>query len=249
MILLIACVPVPEEHTEHHMDKPKLASDYYSINLISHPALSVGNPVKLIFCIEEDGVPVTELDVTHEKTMHTMMLRKDTEHFAHLHPEFNVDCLEVEHTFEAAGAYNVFTEFSHKGQNYYQFFPIAVETEETPKANPYFEEEKHFGDYMVKFTTEPAEVKAGEQVEYTFHVKAATGEAVELQPYLGERMHSAVFGQQYFSHNHPAHTHDHDAHTDTSFMDTLPNPGMYAIFGEFKHNDVVTAAKFWIEVK
>jgi len=234
---------------EHVMEKPKLAAEFYNINLIVHPEPKVDVPAKLIICIEENGEPVTDLEVAHTKIIHMMTIRKDTEYFAHIHPEFNLDCLEVEHTFETTGAYNVFVDFKHKGTVYYQNFPLVIESPETPKAQPYFEEEKVFGDYAVKFTTDPKELKAGEEAKYTFHVKKATGEAVELQKYLGEQMHSAVFGDTYFSHNHPVGKKAHDAHKDTSFVDVFPEPGLYAIIGEFQHDDVVTAAKFWVEVK
>ncbi len=249
LLLLVGCVTVDIPGMDHALEKPGLAADDYSINLIVHPEPKVDEPAKMIICIEEDSVPVTALEKEHEAIMHLMLIRRDTEHFAHIHPEFNLDCLEVEHTFEAAGTYNLFAEFKHDGKRYYQHFSLAVEDPAVPKAEPHFEEEAIFGDYAVKFTTEPAEITAGKPATYTFHVKEATGEAVELQPYLGEQMHSAVFGDAYFSHNHPGHTKAHDAHKDTSFTDTFPEPGYYAIIGEFKHNDVVTAAKFWVAVK
>src|SRR5919112_2060826 len=80
--------------------------------------LERGGAGELRFRILDAGAPVRDFDVEHERRMHLIVVRRDGSGFQHLHPELAEDgTWSTQLTLADAGAYRVFADFSHDGEN------------------------------------------------------------------------------------------------------------------------------------
>jgi hypothetical protein len=75
-----------------------------------------GQPVTLTLTVRDGSGPaVSKLPLAHEQPMHVIVISRDLEHFAHLHPSWDGSSLIVEHTFEDAGEYVVVLDYQEPG--------------------------------------------------------------------------------------------------------------------------------------
>src|SRR3954470_10171642 len=71
----------------------------------------------LRFTVRDGRGPVRDFEVTHEKRMHLIVVRRDGRGFQHLHPEMNADgTWTAPITLADAGAYRVFADFQRAGE-------------------------------------------------------------------------------------------------------------------------------------
>jgi hypothetical protein len=225
--------------------------------------LSQGGEQALEFRILERGDAVTDFDVEHERRMHLIVVRTDLTGFQHLHPEMDESgTWTTPISFEEAGDYRVFADFSHDDQSLTLGADLAVEGdaayEELPP--PVTETETESG-YAVEIEGETA--RAGEPSELTFNV-LRDGEPVDVEPYLGADGHLVALreGDLAFLHVHPIgggdeHGEMHGGHgADASeasgdgirFMTEFPSEGRYRLFLQFQHEGEVHTAEFTREV-
>jgi hypothetical protein len=226
--------------------------------------LSQGGEQALEFRVLERGDAVTDFDVEHERRMHLIVVRTDLTGFQHLHPEMDeAGTWTTPISFEEAGDYRVFADFSHDGQSLTLGADLVVEGdaayEELPP--PVTETETESG-YEVEIEGETA--RAGEPSELTFDV-LRNGEPVDVEPYLGADGHLVALreGDLAFLHVHPIggghdeHGEMHGGHGGDApeapgdgirFMTEFPSEGRYRLFLQFQHGGEVHTAEFTREV-
>ena len=106
---------------------------------------------------------------------------------------------------------------------------------------------------------------------FYFYFPKKNGAPVDnLEPYLGAAMHLAIVRADFgdFIHRHgevhapgsapqpqtPVGTHVHSSYLPPAFGPnveahmTFPEPGIYEIFGEFKHEGKVMVSRFFVQV-
>lgn len=198
---------------------------------------------------DQDGNPVDELDVNHEKLMHLIVISENLESFQHLHPEKkNPGVFEVQADLEK-GMYQAFVDIK----------PTNLEYTVEPKSLMIGEHEGHEDDGEHKddhahleaetnWTKEQNGYQATLNVE-SFSMKENVVLSFDLngtkpENYLGALGHVVVVDEalEQFIHVHPA------SETEPVFEAHFTKPGMYKLWGEFKLDGKVYAFPYVIEI-
>jgi hypothetical protein len=199
-----------------------------------------GRDTELAFTIAgQDGHPLRDFEVEHEKRMHLILARRDGTGFQHLHPEMNESGRwSTRVSIPDAGAYRVFADFSD-GEARTLAADLAVDGAATYNPLPAPATTASVDGYEVRL--DAGDVHAGEESELRFEVTRA-GQRVETQPYLGAGGHLVALreGDLAYLHVHPG--------DGLSFMSELPSAGRYRLFLQFKHDGAVHTAPFTLEV-
>lgn len=248
---------------------------------LSAPAdIQAGSPAPYAIRLRDSlsGAPLADLIASHERLLHLIIVRRDLQHFQHLHPRPTGQPGEflAEVYLPQNGAYLFFMEFSRASGEHILHRETVVAGAE-PLAAPAPVEDhapKTVGNVRVGLEGNAAE--AGREVTYIFSLEdARTGEPLQnLQPYLGAAAHVVILSEdtQTFAHAHGeyvaegmeqhsghhghgmGHHHGHGtemaaASARVRFQHTFPAPGLYKIWGEFQNREgEVLRADFVVRV-
>lgn len=226
-----------------------VSADGYTLRL-SPTQMQRGRAAELRFSIEgAGGAAVTEFDELHEKRMHLIVVRRDGAEFRHLHPEMDAaGTWTVPVSFDEAGVYRVFADFSADGEQQTLASDLFVsggefEARPFPAPQPAYET----NGYEVRLDADDA--VAGEPAALTFTVSRGGASVEDLAPYLGAKGHLVALreGDLAFLHVHPEEAHEVAA-DEIEFEATFPTPGRYRLYLQFKHEGVVQTAEFTVVV-
>jgi uncharacterized membrane protein YkoI len=184
-----------------------------------------------------------ELEVSHDKYMHLIVVSSDLKEYHHLHPEQKgEDTYQVKANL-ADNSYKAFVDIQPIGLQY-AINPIDLQVGEAHHAHdgndlvPDTDFTKTINGQKVELTTRSFEVN--KEVALNFDVK---GEKPE--EYLGALGHVVVLdetGEKYI-HVHPV------SNDKTIFETQFEKSGIYKLWAEFKFHGQVNAYPFVIEVK
>ncbi len=195
-----------------------------------------GRRTTLRFSITDDhGAVVRDLDVTHEKRMHLIVVRRDLTGFQHLHPVQAADgTWSVELALPAAGSYRMLADFARDGEARTLGADLRVDGPARLAPLPPATAHARTDGYDVRL--------GGEGGDLRFAITRG-GEPVRTQPYLGAAGHLVALreGDLAFLHVHP----DGD---DVAFATEFPSAGRYRLFLQFRHAGRVHTAAFTREV-
>ena len=197
----------------------------YQLALRLDPAApQAGQETHLIFRLTErtSKQPVADLQILHERALHTFIVSKNLRVFAHTHHEdffpltaedLAAATFHFPHTFPQAGEYMVVSEFTHKDRSWVKHFTLQVgdagqgmrtaEAEREPELSE-FARKKSFGPYQIELRTSPDPPVVGHSVELVC-VFTKDGEPVtDLGLYLGTEVHMASWriDGEHFGHQH-----------------------------------------------
>jgi Domain of unknown function (DUF4396) len=202
--------------------------------------------------VDADGRVVRDFEVEHEKRMHLIVVRRDTQGFQHLHPRMDRDGRwSTRITLQEAGGYRVFADFERDGRGTTLGADVTVDGRVDWRPLPAVSSSTRTASgYDVELTGAPS--RAGGESELEFAVRR-NGEAVHTEPYLGAGGHLVALreGDLGFLHTHPAEHADGtgDGHEDTvPFATEFPSAGRYRLFFQFKHQGRVHTAAFTHDV-
>jgi hypothetical protein len=197
-----------------------------------------------ILLTDQQGKPVEELEINHDKLVHLIIVDQHLEQYVHLHPEkTEAGVYVVQHQLEE-GAYKAFVDIKPKGLAY-TVAPLAFSIGDVGEGHGHkqlkvdTELQKTINDVTVDFN--PSSLKANENITFTFTFPAG----IELQPYLGAMGHVVILdetGTNYI-HVHPL------TNTDTIFETSFPSPGVYRLWAEFKIDNEVFTYPFTINIE
>jgi hypothetical protein len=205
-----------------------------------------GQPTTLIFTVKDDvGTLVRDLQVSHEKPMHLLIVSEDLSEFDHLHPEQVADgAFHITHTFPYGGNYRLYVDFRpFNADPVVDHFNLAVNGNVRPGVALIEDTTsiKTIDGLRVTMTADKPLRPGGEAMLNFAVADASTNEPVtDLQPYLGALAHFVIISQDGmdFLHAHPMEkaemngvhghhghgghqTRPHRQHHDT--MGTKPN--------------------------
>jgi hypothetical protein len=212
--------------------------------VVDRPELRRGRAEELAFRIvsAEDGATVRDFEVTHEKRMHLIVVRRDLTGFQHLHPEQREDGTWVAPiTLADGGSYRVFADFSRGGEAQTLATDVRVDGPADLRALPAPAPVDTTGGYEVAL--EAGDAHPGEPATLDFTI-TRDGAPVETEPYLGAGGHLVALreGDLAFLHVHP----EEDGRV--RFEATFPTAGRYRLFLQFKHAGEVHTVAFTQEV-
>jgi hypothetical protein len=157
---------------------------------------------------------VRDLQILHERVLHTFIVSRDFTTFAHTHHEdfFPLTPQDLEHAtfrypyvFPHAGEYLVAGEFTHKDRSWTKQFRVRVEGERPQgPPEPDLRRQKTFGAYDVSLATSPDPPVAGHDAEFVIRLTRDGTPVTDLKPYLGTEVHMATWrlDGEYFGHQH-----------------------------------------------
>lgn len=191
------------------------------------------------------GAAVRDFEVEHEKRMHLIVVRRDTQGFQHLHPTMDADgTWSTRLTLDEAGTYRVFADFKRGGENLTLASDLGVEGEGSWEAiPPAAETARTGGGYEVHL--QGGASKAARESELGFEVRR-DGKPVTVDPYLGARGHLVALreGDLAYLHVHPV---EGEA-GPIAFATEFPTDGRYRLFLQFQVDGRVETAAFTREV-
>ena len=188
----------------------------YRLTLTLDPVTPApGEPAQLTFAVtySTSGKPVTDLQITHERLLHTFIVNRDFSSFAHIHHEDFAPLSPADqraarvsfpYRFPSAGHYRIVSEFAHRDRSWTKHFDIAVGTTSAPAAFPGLAMEATTGAYTGRLASAPERPRAGQEIDLSLSLTKDGEPVTDLQLHLGTEMHGAVWREDgaYFGHLH-----------------------------------------------
>lgn len=159
--------------------------------------------------------PVADLQVIHERRVHSFLVSRDFRHFAHVHHEdfapLTPDDLasatfRYPHVFPFAGGYQAVIEFTHRDRTWIKTFDFVVG--DAPAAPPHRlvpRLESRSGGYRFSLSADPDPPIAGREAKLLCRIETAAGAPVtDLAMVLGTEVHFATWRSDatQFGHTH-----------------------------------------------
>ncbi len=259
------------DHSKTNMGNTPIQSHRtYSLNVLSSlDSVKPGQSVKIRFNIkDEQGNILKDLQTTHTKLLHFIIVRKDLQLFQHIHPDFNQQTGEfsVNVTFVTDGPYRIFADFAPVGAQMgpdgmplmvtlnqdvsvgdvskYKAIPVVVDKDTQKITNNYFINYDFSG-----------ELKAQSTVTYSLQIEK-DAEEVKLEPYLGAMGHSVILKEGALDYVH-THANEMDmsgmegtqmSHAGVEFTTSFPEAGIYKIFTQFQVKGKVITSDYTVKV-
>jgi putative copper resistance protein D len=247
-----------------------------AVRLETNPKhILAGTPVSITVYLEDrKGRPLQGLQTHHERILHTVIIGKDLNVFAHIHPEdlgaltsemLGKATFSLRYTFPKAGNYLIGVDFATKDGIYSKTAHLNVFGKPLMGAAKIdFSKMKNFGPYRVLLKTSPEEIRAGEETTLEYFIQKDGKPVTDLEPYLGAAMHLAVVSADLtqFMHAHGALPGETQAHLDhmhamppekfgpeIDAYVVFPTQGIYKIFVQVQHNGKVLLFDFMVKVQ
>lgn len=159
--------------------------------------------------------PVRDLQILHERVLHTFIVSDDFTTFAHVHHEdfFPLTPQDLAnatfrypYVFPRAGEYLVAGEFTHKDRSWMKQLRVRIEGERPQSRQaPDLRRRKTFGAYDVSLAISPDPPIAGHDAEFVIRLARGGVPVTDLKPYLGTEVHMATWrlDGEHFGHQHP----------------------------------------------
>jgi hypothetical protein len=211
--------------------------------VVETPELRRGRDERITYrIVDAGGNTVRDFDVSHEKRMHLILVRRDLTGFRHLHPKQRPDgSWTTTARLGGAGSYRLFADFSTGGESRTLASDLRVDGASDLTELP--------GPAPIARTDSGYEVRLdGDGENLRFSVTRG-GHAVHVEPYLGADGHLVALreGDLAFLHVHPVEGEGHD--DPIRFGAEFPTAGRYRLFLQFKHEGQVHTAAFTKEVR
>jgi hypothetical protein len=183
---------------------------------VAPPRLRAGQEVSLTYRVTETTTrqPVRDLQVLHERILHTFIVSRDFKTFVHTHHEdffpltpqdLAAATFHYPYIFPHAGEYLIAGEFTHRDRSWVKQFTLTIEGEEARSGvEEDLRREKSFGQYQVSLRTSPDPPVAGYDTELVCHLTRAGVPVTDLDLYLGTEVHLAAWrlDGEHFGHQH-----------------------------------------------
>src|SRR3989344_3477094 len=185
---------------EMEMEEPPA----FQLRITAPPVLEAGVPQELVIEFkDENGKPLTSLEVSHERLVHAVIISEDLETLGHVHAE---DIGLITEEMKAAGRYTVRYTFPLPGREYL----VAVDTiHEGHEAALYqrvktsgassvpvivkdLSRTKTFDGYATSFEYEPSPLKSGEEAHLRYRFEKGSAPVDDLEPYLAATTHLSI---------------------------------------------------------
>lgn len=214
----------------------QVSQDGYTLHLVQ-PSASAGRSTLSFHVLDPAGRPVTAYDVQHEKRLHLIAVRRDLTGFQHVHPTLADDGTWSVPLDLTAGTWRIFADFKPSdGDPLTLGADLQVDGAVRAAPPPADRRTDTVDGYTVSLE---GDIAAGADAELTTTV-TRDGKQVDLQPYLGAEGHLVALreGDLAYLHVHPE---------GSVFHTSLPSPGRYRFFLDFKHDGVVRTAEFTVD--
>jgi hypothetical protein len=208
----------------------------------SRTTFAPGRPLTFSFRITKvNGQPLRAYDVTHEKRLHLIVVRRDLTGFHHIHPVRHGDRWVATIPALEPGSYRAFADFATGGEKTVLGVDLAVSGSFTPTPLPRSHQAATPDGYIVSLNP-GGPFAAGKETTVSFHVTRG-GRIASVGRYLGARGHLVILRA-----GDLAYLHTHADADSLQFDTTFPSVGRYRAFLQFSAGGSVHTAPFTVEV-
>jgi len=208
---------------------------------MSRTTFAPGRRQAFSFRITNADGPLRSYDVTHERRLHLIVVRRDLTGFHHIHPVRHGDRWVASIPALLPGSYRAFTDFATNGEKTVLGVDLAVPGPFTPNPLPRSNQAATPDGYTVSLNP-GGPFAAGRETTVSFHV-TRNGKSVPVGRYLGARGHLVILRE-----GDLAYLHTHADEDSLRFGTTFPSAGRYRAFLQFSAGGSVHTAPFTIEV-
>lgn len=173
-------------------------------------------PARLQFQLLETASarPVSDLQIVHERRLHTFIVARDFSSFAHLHQEDHAPLtaedlaagrFSFDYAFPKAGRFRVQSEFTHRNRSWLKSFDLDVgEPASSQPLVPDLSRSQTVGPYTASLTLEAEPVTAGREAAMQLSLSRDGAPVTNLQLWLGSEVHAALWRTDLrgFGHTH-----------------------------------------------
>jgi hypothetical protein len=214
--------------------------------------IEAGTPVELSFMPkdESDSHLVVELEETHERKIHVIIVSEDLSYFNHIHAEPEESgAYTVSETFPSGGKYIIYTDYKpESGAN--QTDKISVYVQGTAAKSSHYHEQKLVSTtdgYRVTAINADTFSTGSIEIPIVVEKNGRALKRVDIDNYLGAVAHIILVSQEGkdYIHIHPEST---EAYLIVAHAN-IPKAGIYRMWVQFKTNDSVHTADFTFDIK
>jgi|GEM_PF-4515491 len=231
----------------------------YLIKAASEPiSFGKATPFPYHFLIvDKAGKQIKYFETGRGKTFYTAIIRDDLQYYRHLHVKenhrsgiFTIPKL----IFPDFGKYRLFADFIPLDTDL-AGLPHATATvdfllpgQSEPKLLGSHERVQNFDIYEVTLETVPDPPRVG-PVKFLFHVSVDNKVVTDFEDHLGSAGHLMIFRRSTLDYEHAVARDDSGTNTlpALEFSATLPRPGVYKLFLEFRHREKTTTGDFLVK--
>lgn len=235
-----------------------------------------GEPTELTYTVTKDGQPIEDLQQSHERIVHVVMISRDLDEFAHDHHEdhypitaddLRTATFHLPHTFGMAGDY--FLLFDYASENLYHqnsgFLTVtgAPPMRDAPLIDLSEATDSRDVHAVLSWTVPPV---AGQPAAFSVHLTTTDGaDVTDITQWLGSDSHVilATTDLSWATHTHayvpgmenapPDHVMPHSyPGPDIDFRTQFPSAGTYAMWVQFAREgapDAPYVERFEFEVQ
>ena len=189
-----------------NMTTNNVVSDFHA-QLSSLPSvIQAGKPFVLQIVLHDNkGNPIRDLQISHERILHVILVSEDLEEFKHVHPEDYQQPINrisqgneflVTLTLSKSGRYRVLVDGMRQGKEVLDMGWLRASSG-LLQLPPLFIvknliRDSTFDGYQVVLKTEPAQLKSGEAANLIYEIKKNGKPVLDTEKYLGADMHLAI---------------------------------------------------------
>lgn len=206
---------------------------------LSPPEPVPGEPAELRFTLTQadSGAPVQDLQIVHERALHTFIVASDFTSFAHLHQEdlaprsaedVAQGVFRFPYVFPAGGTYRIFNEFTHRDRSWVKHFEFRTRNAPdgpAPQADPRPNNSVTRDGFEARLSTSPVQPVAGHEAELVLELTRAGRPVEDLELLLGAEVHVAVWR---LDGAHFGHTHSYTPAMAAMMRDMAAHPGSHS---------------------
>jgi hypothetical protein len=221
-----------------------VSADGYTLLRLS-PDLRPGVTGEFAFqIVDAHATPVTRFQISHDKPLHLVVVRRDLTGFQHLHPQMSSDgTWRTNMSLPEAGDWRVFADFRPETADQQVILGVDVPVAGTyqPQPLPDPQGASQVDGYTV---TTHGDLLAGRTSRLSLTVARNETPVTDLQPYLGAFGHLVALraGDLAYLHVHPQSTSS--AGPAITFDIEVSTAGTYRLFLQFQHDGVVRTVAF-----
>lgn len=201
---------------------------------------------------DNNGKPLENFEISHEKKMHLIVVSKDLFFFNHVHPEYKgKGVFKVITRFPSGGEYKLVSDFVPEGagsMTKHTWITVSGEPNQPEPIQPDQSLIKVVHGKQVTLSFDQLITVKPLTMTFTFKDSNTNNPITDLQSYLGAIGHVVVFSSdaEQYIHNHPIE--EHTTGPEAKFMTSYPKAGIYKIWGQFKHDDTLFLVSYVVEV-
>jgi len=249
---------------DHMMKKQEVKEQDFHVSLSSSPsAILTGKSFTLKIALHDSkGNPIRDLQVSHDRILHVILVSEDLEDFKHVHPEDSGPLSQkqiisgefsIPLTLSKAGRYRVLVDANRSGSEVSTTNWLNVSgTSSALLIKKDLNRDKLFDKYKVVLNVKPRMPKTGEEIHLSYYLERDGKQVLETDKFLGADMHLVITPLDLST---MIHTHGLRSATQENPLGeidghyTFPFPGIWKIYGQFQHLGKVVTTDFMVEVE